>query len=136
MKIFYREKAFHARKKIRKMTLPPQKKTFLLRPCFQVYLSYTQWNLVNTNFVNIKTLITHNNLLMSFAMILFVKGTIGDSLRLKKSSNLSEIKKKPVNHNMYHFSSKYRINLTEKRLFIRFHSVGPEHCFSPWKKIS
>ena len=31
---------------------------------------------------------------------------------------------------MYHFVLKKLINLTEKRLFTRFYSLGSEHCFS------
>ena len=63
-----------------------------------------------------------------------VKGTISDSLRLRKiSKTLQNLRKICVNHSIYHFFLENCIILTEKQLFIRFHFVGPEHCFSPWE---
>ena len=54
----------------------------------------------------------------------------------KNLQNLSEIKKKiPVNHIMFLFFFQKIAYLTEKQLFIRFHSMGPEHCFSPWENF-
>ena len=42
-------------------------------------------------------------ILISKKIKLKFKGTINDSLGLKNIQNLSEIKKMPVNHNIYHF---------------------------------
>ena len=64
--------------------------------------------------------------------LLMLKVTISDSLRLRKIFNPFRNREEYLsNHNMYHFSSNNRINLTEKTFFNRFHSVGPEHCFFP-----
>ena len=68
----------------------------------------------------------------SLNFVTLIKGTISDSLGLRKIFTPVRNKEKiPVNHNMYHFSSNNCINFTEKQLSIRFHSMGPAHCFSP-----
>ena len=62
----------------------------------------------------------HNKIIKPFVSFQLIKGAI----RLKKSSNLFRNKEKsPVNHNMYHFSLKNRIILTEKRL-AAFHQIS------------
>ena len=67
---------------------------------------------------------------------IYFKGTVNDSLGLRKIFKpLRNKEKNTDNLNMYHFSSKNCINLTEKWLFIRYYSMGLEHCFSPWENF-
>ena len=53
----------------------------------------------------------------------------------KNLQNPSGIKNNICETQNVQFFSKSRINLTEKLVFIRFHSVGPEHCFSLWENF-
>ena len=57
----------------------------------------------------------------------YVKGTINDSFGLRKIFKPFRKKEKYISITTCTiFFSKHRINLTEKQLFIRFHSVGPK----------
>ena len=62
-----------------------------------------------------------------------LKGLSSDKINLKTTL---DIKKNTFQSQHVPFFSKNRTNLTEKQLFIKFHSVGTERCFSTYKKFS